>query len=194
VKERVSTVNWIYSGTCWKFGDSIAVDGDLMKLEFAISRETRPEILRDHVMGGIDPNFAKRVSPGDILVAGKRFAQGNPHIQGLIGIAGLQMGLVVESIPRGSLRNAINAGLPVLPNCVGVTGLCETGDRLRVDFCTGKFENITREITHQFAPLDGALLSIIAAGGWKGSVARRIAAMKTGGGNCYLILSKNSTE
>ena len=166
-------MNWIYSGQCWKFGDNIAVDGDLMNHEFAIIRETRPEILRDHVMNGIDPSFARRVSPGDILVAGQRFAQGNPHIQGLIGVAGLNMGLVVESIPRGSFRNAINAGLPFLPHCTAVTSLCETGDQLVVNFRTGLFENETRGITRQFEPLDERLLNVIAAGGWKANVLAR---------------------
>ena len=149
-----------------------------MNLEFAIARETRPEVLRQHVMSGIDPSFARRVSPGDILVAGKRFAQGNPHIQGLIGIAGLQMGLVVESIPRGSFRNAINSGLPVLPCCSGVTSMCETGDRLEVNFHTGLFKNETRGTAQRFEPLDERLLRIIAAGGWKPNVLARLASRR----------------
>jgi 3-isopropylmalate/(R)-2-methylmalate dehydratase small subunit len=86
-----------------------------MAHEFAVRRETRPEVLKDHVMCGLDPGFAQKVSTGDLMVAGKRFAQGNPHIQGLLGLVGL-MGPVVESIPRGSLRNAVNAGLPLLPH------------------------------------------------------------------------------
>jgi 3-isopropylmalate/(R)-2-methylmalate dehydratase small subunit len=189
-------VNWIYLGTCWKFGDNVSVDGDLMKHEFAILRETRPEILRSHVMGGIDPTFAQRVSPRDILVAGKRFAQGNPHIQGLIGIAGLEMGLVVESIPRGSFRNAVNAGLPILPHCTGVTGMCETGDMIEVDFRIGSFKNLTRKIARYFEPLDKRLLSIIAAGGWKANVMRRLAEMRGQGPGTFdgsSTSSKNST-
>ena len=167
----------VYIGTCWKFGDNISVDADLMKKEFSTQRETRREVLRDYVMCGIDPDFPKKVSPHDIIVAGKRFAQGNPHIQGLIGIAGLELGLVVESIQRGSYRNAINAGVPMLPSCPGVTGLCETGDKLRVDFATGRFENLTRATTADFAPLPPELLETIRLGGWKPMVQRRLAAM-----------------
>ena len=170
-------MNWVYQGRCWKFGDNISCDAELMKKEFASQRETRPEILRDHVLVMLDPEFPKKVAPGDLLVAGKRFAQGNPHIQGLIGIAALGLGLVVESIPRGSLRNAINAGLPLLPNCAGVTAQCETGDELRVDFASGLFENITRGTKLHYAPFPPPLLDIIAAGGWEPTFKRRLEKM-----------------
>jgi 3-isopropylmalate/(R)-2-methylmalate dehydratase small subunit len=168
----------IYEGACWKFGDNLSVDADLTKKEFGTQRETRLEVLREFVMCGIDPDFSKKASKHDIIVAGKRFAQGNPHIQGLLGIAGLELGLVVESIPRGSLRNAVNAGLPFLPHCDNVTAECETGDRLRVNFSTGLFENLTRGTSKQYEPLDKMLLEIVAAGGWETTFAKRAAAMK----------------
>lgn len=170
-------MDWIYTGRCWKFGDNISCDADLMKKEFSSSRETRPEILREYVMTGIDPDFHKKVSPGDIIVAGKRFAQGNPHIQGLLGIAALGLGLVVESIPRGSFRNAINAGVPFLARCEGVTALCETGDELRVDFQTGEFQNLTHGTSRRYEPLPAPMLEIIAMGGWAPMVKKRLAAM-----------------
>ena len=172
-----SQFQWVYQGRCWKFGDNISVDGDLMSHDFAVQRETRPEVLKDHVMCGLAPGFAKQVSPGDIMVAGKRFAQGNPHIQGLLGIAGLRMGLVVESVPRGSLRNAVNAGLPLLAHCDGVTAECDNGDLLRVDFSTGRFENLSRRTVRHYEPLDATLLRTIALGGWKPMMVERLRAM-----------------
>jgi 3-isopropylmalate/(R)-2-methylmalate dehydratase small subunit len=170
-------MNFSYRGRCWKFGADIGVDGDLMPLEFAIQRETRMEVLAPHTMKGVDPTFASKARPGDIIVAGKRFAQGNPHIQGLLGVAGLKLGLVVESIPRGSLRNAVNAGVPILPHCPDVTKHVETGDELEVDFATGRLHNRTRGETLQFAPLEAALREIIAIGGWRPALEKRIAAM-----------------
>lgn len=167
-------MNFVYRGRCWKFGDNLAVDADLTKKEFAISRETRPEVLREYCMCGIDPDFPKKVAPHDIIVAGRRFAQGNPHIQGLLGIAALELGLVVESIPRGSFRNAINAGLPFLPHCPGVTAECETGDELQVDFASGVFENLSRKTRKVYQALPPDLLNTIALGGWQPMVAKRI--------------------
>ena len=169
---------WVLRGRCWKFADNVAVDGDLMPLEFALTRETRPEILRNHVMAGIDPEFPNKAAPGDIIVAGKRFAQGNPHIQGLLGIAGLKLGLVVESIPRGSFRNAINAGVAVLAQCEGVTGEVDDGDDLEVDFESGLFRNLTRGRERHYDPLAPSLLRTIAAGGWKPMFRKRVEEMR----------------
>jgi 3-isopropylmalate/(R)-2-methylmalate dehydratase small subunit len=174
-------MDWVYTGRCWKFGDNLAVDADLTKKEFASQRETRPEVLREFCMCGVDPDFPKKVSPHDIIVAGRRFAQGNPHIQGLLGIAALDLGLVVESIPRGSYRNAINAGVPFMTHCAGVTKECETGDQLRVDFSTGVFENLTRGTRETYEPLSKTQRDIIALGGWKPMFAKRIATMRAEG-------------
>ena len=80
-----------------------------MPLGFAISRETGLEVLREFAMTGIEADLPKRIQPGDVVGAGRRFAQGNPHIQGLLGLKALGVGLVVESIPRGSLRNVCEA-------------------------------------------------------------------------------------
>lgn len=174
-------MNLVYEGKCWKFGDNLAVDADLTKKVFAVQRETRLEVLRDYVMCGVDPDFPKKAKPHDIVVAGRRFAQGNPHIQGLLGLKSLDLGFVCESIPRGSYRNAINAGVPFLTNCIGVQEACETGDDLRVNFETGLFENLTRGIRRTYRPLPKELLEKIAIGGWEKVVALRIAELRRQG-------------
>jgi len=173
-------MNWTYRGRCWKFGDNVGIDGDMMPLEFALKRELDPQVLAPFLMTGLDPEFPKKVRPGDIIVAGRRFAQGNPHIQGLLGIRGHQLGLVVESMQRGSFRNAINAGVPFLTNCAGVTGMVETGDVIEVDFERGTFVNHASGRRAQFAPLDPQLLEIIALGGWRAHFERRVAGLTSG--------------
>lgn len=171
-------MNWIYRGTCWRFGDNIGIDGDMMPLRFALERETDPVVLRDHLFTALDPEFPGKVKPGDIVVGGRRFAQGNPHIQGFLGMVGHGLGLVAESIPRGSYRNAINAGLPFLTGCDGVGAMCDTGDQLEVNFETGTFRNLSRGVEASFAPLPQALRDIIAAGGWEANLRRRLAASR----------------
>ena len=172
-------MDWVYRGKCWKFGDNLGIDGDVMPLRFALERELDPVILREHLMAGIDPDFPQKVLPGDIIVAGKRFGQGNPHIQGFLGIVGHKLGLVVETIPRGSFRNAINAGLPFLSGCDGVSDEVETGEELEVNFQTGDFKNLSRDTRRQFKPLDPQLQVIIEVGGWHVSLKKRLANLST---------------
>lgn len=167
-----------YRGRCWKFGDNVGVDGDMMPLELALQRETRLDVLAPYAMTGLDPDFPKKVRPGDIVVGGKRFAQGNPHIQGLLGLAAHKVGLLCESIPRGSFRNAINAGLPLLPACAGITERVESGDELEVDYRSGRVRNLSRNWESVYEPLPSLLLDIIRIGGWESAVMRRVERMK----------------
>jgi 3-isopropylmalate/(R)-2-methylmalate dehydratase small subunit len=167
-----------FRGRCWVFGDNIGVDGDLMPLKFAIAREARLEVLREHAMTGINPDLPKRIRAGDVVVGGRRFAQGNPHIQGLLGLKALGVGLVVESIQRGSLRNAVNAGVPILPFCRGVSTAAITGDLVEVDFGTGLFRNLSQGTQRSYPPLPPQLLDIVRIGGWEANFSRRLAACR----------------
>ena len=157
-------MNLTMRGRCWKFGDNVGIDGDMMPLEFALKRETNPAVLGPYLMTGIDPDFPKKVKPGDIIVGGRRFAQGNPHIQGLIGISAHGLGLVV--------------GVPFLPNCQGVCAQVETGDEIEVNFATGILINHTRGTQFQYQPLAASQLEIITAGGWRAQLEARVTAMR----------------
>lgn len=166
--------SWIYEGSAWVFGDDIGVDGDLMPLKFALTRETDPNILRQHLFVGVDPEFPRKYRPGDIVVGGRRFAQGNPHVQGLLGLRGAGLGLAAESIPNASLRNCVNAGLPTLPACEGLRNHVRAGERLRVDFSTGEVCNLSSGWAKTYEPLNRQLRSIIAIGGWREHFRRRL--------------------
>lgn len=167
-------------GRAWVFGDNVAIDGDMMALEWALKRETDPQVLRHHTFAGLRPEFAGAVQPGDVVFGGRRFAQGNPHIQGLIGLVGCGVGIVVESIPYGSLRNGLCAGLPMLPRCPDVTGMVTDGDRVSVDFRTGLVVNETTGVEKRFDPLPDNLLAYVEAGGWGPMFRRRLEAEGAG--------------
>lgn len=167
-------------GRAWVYPDNVAIDGDLMALEWALKRETRPEVLKEHVFAGLDPDFPKRAKPGDIVVGGKRFAQGNPHIQGMIGLRGCGVGLIAESIPIGSFRNALAAGLPVLPRCPGVRAMFANAEEIEVDFAAARVRNLTRGTEASFPPLGAHLQEMLRAGGWAPMFRRRLDAMAAG--------------
>lgn len=165
----------VFEGRALVFGDHVANDGDLMALSFALARETDPDVLKAHIFAGIDPALAHQIQPNDIIITGKRFAHGNPHIQGFIGLKGAGVGLLTETIPSGSYRLAINAGVPILPNCPNVRDIAQTGDQIQVDFNTGEVTNLTSGISQSYSPAPSHVRKIIAAGGWQPMFRARLA-------------------
>jgi 3-isopropylmalate/(R)-2-methylmalate dehydratase small subunit len=79
-------------------------------------------------------------------------------------------------MPSSSVRNAINAGLRVLPRCEAITTQAEEGDELRVDFSTGDFWNLTRGTHMQFIPLGEIQRGIVERGGWRAAFMERLIA------------------
>jgi 3-isopropylmalate/(R)-2-methylmalate dehydratase small subunit len=163
-------------GTCHVFGDDIPLDEGVMAFKLAIERVTDPRLLIPHLFEQIDAGFASRVKPGDIVVAGRNFGCGKPHIQGFIAMAALEMGVLCESMPHKSLRRAMAAGLPVLTGCAGCTQLASSGDVLDVDFESGEARNISTGASTRFPPLPAILRDILANGGSAGSLRAWLAA------------------
>lgn len=166
---------WVFEGRCWKFGDNMPNDGGLMDKDMMSQLlEYNPETLAPFVLNNVRSELAKECQPGDILVFGKRFAHGNPHIQGPLGLRGLGVGLVVEGMQRSTFRLLISAGVPFIPYAEGVRDLVEDGDRVRIDVETGEFENLTNGQKKKFEPLPGFLLEVIEAGGSQGHLEKRL--------------------
>jgi 3-isopropylmalate/(R)-2-methylmalate dehydratase small subunit len=166
---------WVFEGRCWKFGDHVPNDGGLMdRAMMAQHQEYDPEKLAPFVLNNIRPEFAANCKPGDIAVFGKRFAHGNAHIQGPLGLKGLGVVVVVEGLQDSVYRLLVSSGVPFLPYAEGVLALVEDGDRVRVNIATGEFENLTRKKKAQFEPLPEFLLEIIAAGGSEAHLDKRL--------------------
>lgn len=168
-----SSARWLLRGRCHKFGDNIPLDGGLIPFKYAIGRVMDPAELIPHLFEEIAPGFHERAKRGDIVVAGKRFACGKPHVQGFIALRAMGIGFVCESMPFNSLRGAVSRGATFMTNCEGVTGLAEDGDELEVNFWTGEFRNLTSGSSQRFSPLDASLLDMIAMGGSDGLIRRR---------------------
>ncbi len=169
-------------GRCWKFGDNLSLDDDILEFAKVFVQGVRvsdPEYLKKHVFTNLIPDFPDRAKPGDIVVAGKRFGQGNPHIYGLLGMAGLGVGLIAESVPHFTYRMIVAAGLPTLPFFNDIGAHTEDGDELRVDFSTGEVENLTRGVTCASEPLPDALREIVELGGFLPALEKRLMDMNS---------------
>jgi len=165
----------ILKGKCWKFGDNLSTDVAVLPLSVVKELGRDAKVLKDYVLSSIAPQFPKQVRPGDIIVAGKRFGHGNPHVWGYQALKELGVGLIVESIARGGFRNAVTAGVPFLPAVKGITKKVSQGDELEANFKTGEIKNLTTGELTKAEPLDAPILEIIEAGGQLGFLKKKFA-------------------
>ncbi|MFZ4438556.1 MAG: 3-isopropylmalate dehydratase small subunit [Syntrophales bacterium] len=116
-----------------------------------------------YLMGNIDPDFVRRIAPGDFIVAGSNFGCGSSRETAprVIRLAGLSA-VLAKGFARIFFRNAINVGLPVV-ECD--TDKIKGGDQLEVDLSTGLVRNITRGTEIKVAPLPPVMLELLNDGG-----------------------------
>ena len=168
----------IIRGKVWKFGDNVDTDV-IIPARYLVTID--PEELAKHVMEDIDPEFAGKVQPGDIIVAGRNFGCGSSREHAPIAIkaAGVQA-VVAQSFARIFFRNAINIGLPVVEAPVAVAET-ETGDVIEIDTDAGTVRNTRTGKTYQATKYDEFIQQIIRAGGLMQAVAERVKARQQGG-------------
>ena len=147
----------ILSGKVWKFGDNIDTD---VIIPGKYLRTTDMSVFASHVMEGIDPEFSKKVSKGDMIVAGKNFGCGSSREQAPLALkyAGVSC-IVAESFARIFFRNAINVGLPIIEARID----CREGDNIEIDLENGIVKN--NEKTYSATKLPDFLRKILADGG-----------------------------
>lgn len=165
----------VLRGKCWKFGDNLSTDSHIMPLTIVKERGRDMDVLKEYVLSGVNPEFPRKVRPGDIIVAGKRFGHGNPHVWGYQVLKKIGVGLVAESIARGAFRNAVTAGLPFLPAVPGVTRRLNQGDEVEVNFTTGEIKDLSTGEQIKAEPLPAPILEIIEAGGQMGFLRQKFA-------------------
>jgi 3-isopropylmalate/(R)-2-methylmalate dehydratase small subunit len=151
----------VLRGRAHILGDSISTDviapGRLFHL-----RSNLPE-LAQHLLEDVEPDFVKKIAPGDFLVAGRNFGLGSSreHASTIIKLAGVGA-VLARSFARIFFRNAINVGLPVV-EC-DTSGI-EEGDELEVDLAAGTVHNVTRDQSVSSPPLPPLMQRILADGG-----------------------------
>ena len=126
-------------GRAFVYGDGINTDmlapGIYMKHQIAT--------IATHCLESVDPDFARTVRPGDVMVAGRGFGIGSSREQAAEALKHLGVAAVLARSYGGIFyRNALNFGLPVLV-CSEVDRIA-AGDLVRVDAATGTVHNKTR--------------------------------------------------
>ncbi len=149
-------------GKVWKFGDN--VDTDVI-IPARYLNTTEPEELGKHCMEDLDPEFSKKISKGDIIVAGKNFGCGSSREHAPIAIKACGISCVIaESFARIFYRNAFNTGLLILES-QEVASEAEEGDELEIYPEEGKIINLTKNKTYQTKPIPPFMKAILDDGG-----------------------------
>lgn len=147
-------------GKALKYGDNI--NTDLISPPQYLEKSL--DIIASHAMEGIDPDFVKKIQPGDILVAGHNFGPGSSRETAPIALKMAGVGAVVaKSFARIFYRNAINIGLTVLES--PDTDRISEGDLLEINLEKGCIENKTTGELYETTALSQPVTDILAAGG-----------------------------
>ena len=158
-----------FKGKVWKFKDDVNTD-EIIPARYLNTTDSKE--LGAHCMEDIDAEFSKKISEGDIIVAGKNFGCGSSREHAQISIKGAGISCVIaESFARIFLRNAINMGLPILE--IKDISRIKEGDYLEVDLNSGSVLNLTEHKEYKAKPLPKFIQEIIRSGGLLKWIKRR---------------------
>ncbi len=152
-----------FKGNAWKFGADIDTDA-IIPARYLNTSE--PKELALHCMeDSANPDFIKKMKPGDIIVAGKNFGCGSSREHAPIAIKAAGVSCVVaKSFARIFYRNCFNMGLPIFESAEAAEGISE-GDQIEVDADAGVIRNLSTNKTFQVTPVPPFMQELIAAGG-----------------------------
>lgn len=161
----------IFNGRAWRFGDDINTD-EIIPAKYLVTTDAKE--LGAHCLEGIDAEFSKKISKGDIIVAGKNFGCGSSREHAPLSIKGCGISCIIaESFARIFFRNCINMGLPIFESKEAAHGI-EIGDAIEVDAAKGEIKNLTKGEVYNAKPMPEFMQELIKAGGLVNWVSSKI--------------------
>src|ERR687886_2371898 len=153
----------ILHGKAWVFGDNINTD-IIIPFRFK-SRTNDPYEMAKYAMYGIDPDFPKKITKGDFIVAGRNFGGGSSREQAPVALkyAGIAA-VIAESFARIFYRNAFTIGLPAL-EIPGIKDRVVQGDELKVDIGNFSVENLRTHEHFSAKPVPDFMRKVLLEGG-----------------------------
>ena len=149
-------------GKVWRFGNDVDTDA-IIPARYLNTSD--PKELAKHVMEDADKDFAGKVSPGDIIVAGKNFGCGSSREHAPIAIkaVGIQA-VIAKSFARIFYRNSFNIGLPIFESAEASEKVKE-GNEIEIDADKGLIRNIATQEEYKANPIPPFMQELIDAGG-----------------------------
>lgn len=130
------------------------------------------DVIAQHCLEGLRPDFAPGVQPGDVIVAGSDFGIGSSREQAAAALRHLGVAAVIAPSFAGLFfRNAFNLGLLLL-TCPGCEVIAE-GERIAFDAQAGTVTRAGAEVLAT-EPIPGFLRDMVAAGGLLAQLQKRL--------------------
>jgi 3-isopropylmalate/(R)-2-methylmalate dehydratase small subunit len=159
-----------FRGKIWKFGDNIDTDA-IIPARYLNTWD--PQALAAHCMEDVNPQFIKKVRPGDIIVGGENFGCGSSREHAPIAIKAAGIACVVaKSFARIFYRNAFNMGLPIFESRE-LRDLAADGAEIEVDADDGLIRIIGGDSKPlHIQPVPPFMQELIADGGLMNHIAK----------------------
>ena len=121
-------------GTIFKFHNALDTD-QIIASQYLLLPNL--DEMKGHTFESLDPDFSKKVKPGDFVVGGENFGCGSSREQapGVLKALGVKA-VIAKSFARIFFRNAINIGLPAIV-CKDLPDAVKTGDTLELHMSEG---------------------------------------------------------
>jgi len=158
-------------GRAFKFGKDVDTD-QIIPARYLNTSD--PDELARHCMEDADPEFIKKMAPGDLIVADKNFGCGSSREHAPIAIKAAGVSAVIaKSFARIFYRNAFNMGLLIFESGDAVNGISQ-GDEIEVEMESGRILNRTTGKAYQAAAIPPFMRELINAGGLMAFVKKKI--------------------
>ncbi|NJB67323.1 3-isopropylmalate/(R)-2-methylmalate dehydratase small subunit [Desulfobaculum xiamenense] len=162
-----------YTGKAHTVGANIDTDA-IIPARFLVTTDEAQ--LGANCMEGLEAGWVRRVSPGDVLVAGPNFGCGSSREHAPIAIKGAGIPVVVaHSFARIFYRNGFNMGLVLVEIGDAVERIAD-GHEIEVDTDAGVIRNLTTGEEIVCRPVPPSMQEILDAGGLVDYVRRRLEA------------------
>ncbi|MBL7073230.1 MAG: 3-isopropylmalate dehydratase small subunit [Candidatus Omnitrophica bacterium] len=149
-------------GKVHKFGNDVNTD-EIIPARYLNTSD--PEELAKYCMEDADPKFVKKMTPGDIIVAGENFGCGSSREHAPISIKAAGISCVIaKSFARIFYRNAINIGLPIFTNAK-IAEILTDGDTAVVNVDKGEISKARQKKVYKAEVFPKFIKEIMKSGG-----------------------------
>jgi 3-isopropylmalate dehydratase small subunit len=160
----------IYKGRVWKFGDNIDTDA-IIPARYLNTSD--PGELAAHCMEDADPEFVRKIKPGDIILGGENFGCGSSREHAPIAIKAAGISCVIaKSFARIFYRNSFNMGLPIFES-VQLWEAISEGEEISLDSSQGLISTLTGNKMFSINPIPAFMEQLIADGGLMKHIAKK---------------------